>query len=243
LESKGKYVWDPDKQSWVRPGEAAPPRPKVRPARPAKEPVEEKPAEDEATTFAKPVEAVVEPEPVEEAYEEEYEGLGLERVGALRRGVALAIDIVVSAIIATIFPFIFGEGTWTSVIVSHVVVLLYFVGMWAWRGQTLGKIVVGAKVVSADGMPIDAGRALVRGVLLFGYYVPMVMLGTFLLGVFGTYFFPVLVIVIVLLFVGRSNSKRAPHDLIAGTAVVSTASAAVIEEVYEEEEHEQEASE
>ena len=241
MESKGKYVWDPDKQAWVRPGEAAPPRPKVRPARPAREPREEKPAQYEATTVARPVEAVIEPEPVEELYEEVIEGAGLEPVGAARRAAAVIVDLIAAFLLGSIFPLIFGEATWTSVTLSHVLVLFYFVGMWRWRGQTLGKLLVGAKVVSADGSPVTLVKALIRGIILFVYYIPALYVGGLLIGTFGNYLFPAIAIVVILVQIRISKSKRAPHDLIAGTADVSTASVGLIEEVYEEEEEEQEA--
>jgi uncharacterized RDD family membrane protein YckC len=37
--------------------------------------------------------------------------------------------------------------------------------MEAWRGQTLGKMVVGIKVVREDGSPVGIWQALVRSVL------------------------------------------------------------------------------
>ena len=48
--------------------------------------------------------------------------------------------------------------------------IIYFIGMWTWRGQTLGLMVVNAKVVKTDGKPIDLRAAVIRylGYLLCG---------------------------------------------------------------------------
>jgi uncharacterized RDD family membrane protein YckC len=43
-----------------------------------------------------------------------------------------------------------------------LVALAYFAGMWAWRGTTIGGIVLGLKVVRYDGQPVTFAVALVR---------------------------------------------------------------------------------
>ena len=52
------------------------------------------------------------------------------------------------------------------VIIAHekalVLWLVYHVAMWAWKGTTVGGIVVGIKLVRVDGRPIVVGVALVR---------------------------------------------------------------------------------
>src|SRR5207247_11301092 len=51
-------------------------------------------------------------------------------------------------------------------IVSHEKVLWFWLGyhvaMWAWKGTTVGGMVVGIKLVRVDGRPVDVGVALVR---------------------------------------------------------------------------------
>ena len=228
MKSEGKYVWDPEKQSWVRPSErsaettAAPPaRPAVPPARKSKpaEPVVEPSVE--AVAEREPVVAAVEAEPHEDAVDYALEDTEFEYIGAGRRGIALVIDAVVAFIISAPFPYILGEGTVSSVIVSHALVLLYLAGMWAWRGQTLGKMIMGIKVVSADGGPVGIGKALIRGMIFFLYYIPATFLGVFLIGLTGVYLFVGAVMIIVLLLIRRSETKMAPHDRIAGTRVIS----------------------
>lgn len=48
--------------------------------------------------------------------------------------------------------------------------ITYFIGMWAWRGQTLGQMVFNMKVVKTDGAKIDLRVAVIRylGYLLCG---------------------------------------------------------------------------
>jgi len=41
----------------------------------------------------------------------------------------------------------------------------YFIGMWAWKGQTLGQMVVNVKVVAADGQRCDLRTAVLRFLL------------------------------------------------------------------------------
>src|SRR5207302_2369627 len=43
-----------------------------------------------------------------------------------------------------------------------LVALAYFSALWAWRGTTVGGIVVGLKVVRVDGKPLTFPVALVR---------------------------------------------------------------------------------
>src|SRR5262249_52254286 len=45
---------------------------------------------------------------------------------------------------------------------AFLVALTYFAGMWAWKGTTLGGIVLGLKVVRLDGQPVTFVVALVR---------------------------------------------------------------------------------
>jgi len=39
---------------------------------------------------------------------------------------------------------------------------LYFVGLWVWRGQTVGQVAMAIKVVRRDGRPMGLARAAVR---------------------------------------------------------------------------------
>jgi uncharacterized RDD family membrane protein YckC len=75
----------------------------------------------------------------------------------------------------------------------------YHVGMWAWKGTTLGGVVFGLKVVREDGRPVDFAVALVRSLAsIFSFMV--LCLGFF--------------------WAGWTREKRSWHDLIAGTIIV-----------------------
>ena len=75
----------------------------------------------------------------------------------------------------------------------------YYVVLHGATGQTLGKMVMGVRVVSLDGSEISYGVAFVRWV---GYFLSTL---TLLLGY---------------LMAGARADKRALHDLVAGTRVV-----------------------
>jgi uncharacterized RDD family membrane protein YckC len=80
-----------------------------------------------------------------------------------------------------------------------VVSLLYYVGFWVRDGQTVGKAVIGAKVIGADGLPLTWGQALLRYV---GYIVSGAVLS---LG---------------FLWVAIDGKRQGWHDKIARTYVV-----------------------
>jgi len=76
---------------------------------------------------------------------------------------------------------------------------LYFVGLWAWRGQTLGKMAVAIRVVRTDGRPTGVGAALLR---LLGYlFSTLLLFAGFLMIVFD-------------------RQRRGLHDRLADTIVV-----------------------
>jgi len=75
----------------------------------------------------------------------------------------------------------------------------YHVGMWVWRGTTIGGIVCNLKVVRLDGRPMDVGVALVRGL---GSIFSFLALG---IGFF---------------WAGWSSEHQSWHDKIAGTTIV-----------------------
>ena len=80
-----------------------------------------------------------------------------------------------------------------------VVTLAYFSGMWAWRGTTIGGIVVNLKVVRLDDQPVTFPVALVRA-LAAAFSVVVLFLGFF--------------------WIAWDKEKQGWHDKIAGTAVV-----------------------
>ena len=104
-----------------------------------------------------------------------------------------------------------AEADDSSILEAAIVVFtLAFAGLYttvlhASTGQTIGKLLVGARVVLVDGERVPLGAALLR---FFGYFVSCATFG------FGY------------LMAGLRHDKRALHDLIAGTRVERSASRA-----------------
>ncbi len=86
-----------------------------------------------------------------------------------------------------------------SIVSWGIVNVAYFVGMWAWKGQTLGQLVANVKVVRTDGQPCDLRTAVIR---FLGYLVCCLTLG------------------IGFLVVAFDSRKQGLHDKIANTYVI-----------------------
>jgi uncharacterized RDD family membrane protein YckC len=76
---------------------------------------------------------------------------------------------------------------------------LYFVGLWTWRGQTLGKMAMAIRVVRPDGRSVGVGAALLR---LVGYL------------------FSTLLLFAGFLMIAFDHQRRGLHDRLADTIVV-----------------------
>ena len=77
--------------------------------------------------------------------------------------------------------------------------VVYFIGFWAWRGQTLGQLALNIRVVKTDGSDVDLRAAVLR---FLGYILCFVTLGIgFLVSVFDAH-------------------RQGLHDKIADTYVV-----------------------
>jgi uncharacterized RDD family membrane protein YckC len=83
--------------------------------------------------------------------------------------------------------------------VFFIVALAYFAGLWAWKGTTVGGIVLKLHVVRHDGGPLTFLVALVRG-LAAAFSAVVFFLGFF--------------------WIGWDREKQGWHDKIAGTVVV-----------------------
>jgi uncharacterized RDD family membrane protein YckC len=81
-----------------------------------------------------------------------------------RRLLAFFIDVIILSIIS-----------WGGVN------LIYFIGMWAWKGQTLGQMVAKVKVIKNDGLPVDLRVATLR---FLGYLGCILTLGIGFLWIF-----------------------------------------------------------
>ena len=113
---------------------------------------------------------------------QEAEQTEMEYVGFWVRTGAWFIDLILLAVAAL-----------------GLVVVAYFIGLWAWRGQTLGQMAAHIKVVRQDGKPMDLGTAVLR---FIGYVVCVLTLG------------------IGFLMIAFDEQKRGLHDRLAGTYVI-----------------------
>ena len=135
---------------------------------------------------------------------------GMHYAGFWVRVLALLLDgIVLGVITGALIP-VMGpqvevrEGVFTvnygANAYGTLIGLAYFVGFWAWRGQTVGMIPFGMQVVGvADGKKIDVVRGLLRYVGIIISVIPL------FLGLIWAAFDP---------------RKQGWHDKIAGTVVV-----------------------
>jgi len=205
-----RYVWDSQKLSWVEVTEAPTQEAQVEPA-------------IEVNAESVPVEAISGESALAEgvAAEAAAEASALEYKGVWVRLLAGLIDFVVLSILAVIIRIIVARVGHVAAIPTYVVLvygLIYFGGFWWWRGQTLGKMVIGAKVVRIDGRPIGAERAFLRFLLYqMPIYSPVVFVASRVTGWF-TFILPIAGLAAIALI----PRKRGIHDLIAGTCVINT---------------------
>jgi uncharacterized RDD family membrane protein YckC len=138
---------------------------------------------------------------------------GLRYGGFWVRLVAFILDAIVLAVIITaVSPLVSGGSVVSTTTAGGVTVnytanalgllidLIYFVGFWAWRGQSPGMIPFNMRIVMADdGGKVDVVRCLLRYVgLLIG--IAVLFLGV--------------------IWVGFDRRKPGWHDKIASTVVV-----------------------
>lgn len=214
-EARPRYVWDPNKLAWVETVEGPP----------VKEPAERRRKEPIAPKA--PVEQPRE-EDAEEAVSEDamaeaiVEAPVLEYRGAWLRLAAYIIDFIILTIIVAIISAVTTIPSWSATVVGFV----YFMGFWSWRGQTPGKMVIGAKIVKTDGNPINPVNAFLRYLFyLIPTFAPALGLAASIKVVANNFIWLVLLAAIVgMVVIGFSSSKRGIHDLIAGTCVINTRS-------------------
>ena len=82
---------------------------------------------------------------------------------------------------------------------GFLLALAYFAGMWAWKGTTIGGIVLGLKVVRLDGESVTFAVALVRA-LAAAFSIVVLFLG--------------------FLWIAWDADRQGWHDKIAGTVVL-----------------------
>jgi len=135
-----------------------------------------------------------------------YGGFWVRFVAVLIDGIALSlISLAITPLFGPSFQTVGTEiqPNYAANAVSTLLGLVYFIGFWAWRGQTVGMMPFGLQVVRADdGTKIDWVRGLLRYV---GFIISTI---------------PLFLGLIWAAFDGR---KQGWHDKIAGTVVVRPA--------------------
>jgi uncharacterized RDD family membrane protein YckC len=95
--------------------------------------------------------------------------------GAVMRGVALLIDIILLAIVGVVLQLALGETAGGCV--SFIVGLVYWIGMPVYRGATIGKLALGMVIIKEDGSPIDLGASAIRYLLYIVDFFPYIIPG------------------------------------------------------------------
>ncbi|MCC7010169.1 MAG: RDD family protein [Acidobacteria bacterium] len=118
------------------------------------------------------------------------------RASFLDRLAAGVVDAVVVAVVINLLDF--HRGPFDN---FFVVLLIYNIAFWAWKGTTIGGIVTSLRVVRVDGGPLQPVDAIVRG-----------LSSLLSLAALGIGFFWILL--------DSNRERQAWHDIIAGTLVV-----------------------
>lgn len=94
--------------------------------------------------------------------------------GVGKRILGAIIDIIVLGVIFTVFGMLFGEikGAFVSVtgfpaLVVFLIGLVYFVGMEATTGKTIGKYIAKTRVVNEAGEKVSWGQSIGRNLMRF----------------------------------------------------------------------------
>ncbi|MEK8127236.1 RDD family protein [Paenibacillus filicis] len=122
-----------------------------------------------------------------------------EYAGFWIRAVAFVIDLALLSLIS----YLYGKlGLQPLPVIANLGLSLYFLLLTGLFGQTLGKRIVGIRVVRADGTVPSWGAALIRETI--GKWLSILLLG------------------IGFLMAGMDANKRALHDQLSRTYVVRT---------------------
>lgn len=121
----------------------------------------------------------------------------------INRVVAYIIDAIIVGLAIAVLVFILDVidfPQWFQGLVAFVIYYGYFTYMEGTTGQTIGKRLIGTRVVTVDGSPISMGSAAIRNLLR--------IVDTFFFGLVG------LVLIIV------TQKKQRVGDMAANTVVI-----------------------
>ena len=146
--------------------------------------------------------------------------IALEYAGFWRRFGALIIDLIVISIPSWIMGPVWGLGIYGfeysngfplesglidlpplvfADFVPTIIGIGYFIALWAWHGQTVGKMVAQIKVIRTDGTKVGVGTAIIR-------YLGYIVCG--------------LTLFIGFLWIVIDRRKQGFHDMMEDTCVV-----------------------
>jgi len=180
--------------------------------------------------------------------------VGLRYASFETRLVAFVLDLIVLLAVFALFFAVaflqillrtdFGEtdtpdsAIWAAAIILatywFLLLPLYFVGLWVWRGQTVGQMAMAIKVVRRDGCPMALARAAVRAgglSLLPAIFVAslLALLATglaedALIGIIWVLVATALALIVIqiagFLMIPFDQQRQALHDRLADTLVV-----------------------
>lgn len=107
----------------------------------------------------------------------------LQYVGVGMRFLALLIDVIILGIVNGIIYALLRSVPVLADLVVTVIAIAYTFGLEATQGATLGKRILGLRVVKTDGSPISWSKSIIRNLLrivdgLFGYLVGAILIWT-----------------------------------------------------------------
>jgi uncharacterized RDD family membrane protein YckC len=120
--------------------------------------------------------------------------LALPHAGFAERLAAFILDVILVFLIAGLLDLNDRHAG-----VTFLLLLVYHVAFWTWKGTTIGGIICQLQVIRTDGRPLEVGDAIVRG-----------LASVFSLAVMG----------LGGLWILKDPERQAWHDKIAGTYVV-----------------------
>jgi uncharacterized RDD family membrane protein YckC len=99
---------------------------------------------------------------------------GMAYAGFGRRLLAVILDGIILSIPAAGLAFAFGIGSMGGSVARIALVILYDALLLAlWNGQTIGKMAMGIRVITAGGAPIPVGMAFARAAMKVVAIVPL----------------------------------------------------------------------
>jgi uncharacterized RDD family membrane protein YckC len=118
------------------------------------------------------------------------EPIALEYAGFWRRLGAFVIDMIIVSLPSWIMWPIWGsdfygfgngngfpwESSFTDLpplvftdFVPIIIGIVYFIVLWSWRGQTVGKMIAQIKVIRTDGTKVGVGKRQCRGLIIMEF--------------------------------------------------------------------------